>query len=437
MTDEQKAILNAFIDYHNKHMDKGFDGADFAKHMEPIFAEMGFRKQVTPKDQQKILVFRDDAAGDFVLNSAFMRELRRIYPTAKITLFSSYRNIELARCCPYVDNIIENTIKERTLPFWIMFRDLAEYAVKELLPYHFDLSFSGRLGIKSLDVILAYLAGVNCRVAFTQDRPAGEGKMGILGWDPLISVPVPMPSKLVNDAENDLSLLEHLLHLPIADRHLEVWTVDADREAAARAMEPLRKKKNVKRIYSVMTSASEEFREPPLDRFIDLLNEIVKNENDVGFVFLGGPGERDKKRAKTLASKFRDRSISLAGKLKFRVSAEVVGMTEKYIGVDTALMHVATAKKIPVLGTFPFPASLGMHPMSCPVRFQPYKVPAVIVLPPAPKTDNCNLVTGTGCANKEGRPCCITGITAEKLILGYNILSERIKTNNIGALIMK
>ena len=57
MTDDQKIILNAFIDYHNNHMDKGFDGADFAKHMEPIFAEMGFRKQVTPKDQQKILVF--------------------------------------------------------------------------------------------------------------------------------------------------------------------------------------------------------------------------------------------------------------------------------------------------------------------------------------------------------------------------------------------
>lgn len=435
MTEEQQKVLNALMSYYEAHKgEKRFYAKTLVEHMEPVFTELGFRKEIEPGTQPKILVLRDDAAGDFVLGSAFLRELRRVYPKAHITLFGSKRNDEIARCCPYTDNLLVNGMEFESEDFWVVFKAMAPYVVEHLLPYHFDLAFSGRLGVYSADVLIMYLAGARARVAYTQDRMASNGKIARIGWDVLLSHAVPLRRRVESDADRDLFLLEYLLQLPVADRRLEMWELASDREAAEQAIEPLIKEKKVKRLYAIMLSASEVYKAWPSERFEQLLKTIMQKEKDVGLVVLGGPA--DSQVADAFAARFPHKAISLAGRLPFRVSAAVLGRCEKYIGNDTGLMHMAAAHGLPVLTVFTFPASLGLYPMSCPVRFQPYGVPSVAVLPAEAKEERCNFRNGTGCAERK-EPHCILNVTVEKMLEGYELLTKCIKEKRTHALLLK
>lgn len=433
MTEEQKIVYEGLMGYYEKHKGGNFLGRELFEHMEPIFQQAGLREEPTPKGQH-VLVVRDDAAGDFVLFSPFMRELRRIYPEAHITLFASDRNEDLARCCPYIDNMLVKDFERDGGDLWEIFPMLARHAVEKFVPYHFDLAFAGRLGLKSASVLLMYMGGVKRRVTYTQNRPKADGTVVNVGWDELISIPVPLLDKIESDCDRDLYLLEYILQLPIANRELELWTLASDKEEAQKAVAPLLCKKHIKRLYTIMPCTSEIFRQWPVERFIELLKVIMKREKDLGLVLMGSKG--DAPRTEEIAKAFPGRALSLAGKLPFRVSAEVVGLTEKYIGDDTALMHIAAAQKVPVLTTFPYAAELGLRPMSVPIRFQPYHVPSIIVLPPKAAGDKCRLSHGTGCS-VAGEPHCILGITVEKMLEGYKLLNKSIEEGRTMSIVLK
>lgn len=434
MTEEQKKIYEALMAYCESHKGRPFVPQELVDHMEPVFKEAGFRGEASPYEGQRILVVKDDAAGDFVLFSPFLRELRRLYPKAHITLFGSDRNENLAQCCPYIDNLLVKNLEKEKGPFWEMFPILARQAVECFVPYHFDMGFCGCMGLNTPGILLMYMGGVNRRISYTQIRQDIHGKITDLGWDRMLTTAVPFLLVRQSDADRDLYLLEHLLQLPIADRQLELWTLATDREEAQRAVRPLLENKGIRRLYTVMPCTSERFREWPVERFIELLKVIMKQEEDLGLVIMGG--RRDIPRTEAMAKAFPGRAISLAGKIPFRVSAEVVGLTEKYIGADTALMHIAAARHVPVLTTFPFPGDLQLHPLSIPFRFQPYKVPSVIVLPHKAAGDHCQQLYGTGCA-VTGAPHCILNISVEKMLEGYAYLSKRIEEQRLGAMVIK
>ena len=434
MTEEQKKIYEALMSFYEAHKGQLFMPSQLVEHMEPIFREEGFREEKLPGQRQHVLVARDDAAGDFVLFSPFLREVRRIYPAAHITLYASERNEALARCCPYIDNLLVKDLENEADNVWEAYPYLAKQAVEHFVPYHFDLGFSGRLGMKPAAVLMMYMGGVRRRISYTQSREDDMGRIVDLGWNPLLSVTVPIMPVMQSDVDRDLYLLEYLLQLPVANRELELWTLASDRDAAKKALAPLMSKKNIRRIYTVMPCTSQRFREWPVERFIELLKVIMKREKNVGLVMLGG--KEDAPKAEMLAKAFPGRALALAGKLPLRVSAEVVGLTDKYIGNDTVLMHFAAAKQVPVLVVFPYPAEIRLHYLSVPIRFQPYHVPAVIVLPAKAAGPECQIRPGTGCAVKE-RPHCILNVTVEKMLEGYKYLSKCIKERRLAAMVLK
>lgn len=434
MTEEQQKVHDGLMAYYEAHKGREFVVGEFVAHMEPIFREAGYRRPLEPGRRPHILILRDDAAGDFVLSSAFIREVRRLYPGAHITLFASLRNQELAQCCPYIDNLLINDITYESQEIWTGMSKIIPYVTENFLPLHFDLAFSGRLGIRSGTLLMMYMSGAIRRVGFTQDRVAEDGRVSHLGWDVLMTVPVPVTGKAESDVDRDLFQLEYLLQLPITNRRLEVWTLADERRAAEAAVAPLVRQGRVKRLYAIMPSTSEKFREWPLERFEELLRRLLQWEDDLGFLILGGPADRAL--AENIAAKLPGRALALAGKLPFRVSAEAVGLCRKYIGDDTALMHIAAAKGVPVLTTFPYPASLGLTYLSCPIRFQPYGVPSVVVIPPKAAGEKCKARYGTGCNVREEHHC-ILGITVEKMLQGYSLLEKRIAEGSTHALILQ
>ena len=55
---------------------------------------------------KKILVLKNDKIGDMIVSSGFLREIRKAYPKAEITLIASEANKNLIEKSGYYDKIL-------------------------------------------------------------------------------------------------------------------------------------------------------------------------------------------------------------------------------------------------------------------------------------------------------------------------------------------
>ena len=435
MGSASEALSRTFAAYLEKvKKDNKLIPQDFVNMMEPQMRAAGYRVPKQMGERPEIYVTRDDAAGDFVLFSPFLRELRRIYPAAYIMLSVSGRSADLARCCPYVDALEVHPMQFNPEKPAEMLEAQWAYADERLLSHHFDMAFGGRLGLRSPSLPQMYLSGAKRRVGFTQNRQGPGGRVVNVGWDCFLTKPVPLPNIAVHDVDRDLWLLETLLQLPIANRSLEVWYLQQDREVALRLLHPLQEA-GMKRFYAVVPTASLPRKLWPVERYIELLKQILEEKEDIGLAVLGGPN--DKKLCSQLAGAFGQRAVMLAGKANFRVTAAILENASLYIGNDTGALHIAAAQRKPILSVSCFPSSLKMQPMSVPIRFAPYGVPGVICCP-AEARGECakgKEITGYGCQEK--KPHCILGVKTETVLRGYRVLQKMLQEHRIQNVFIK
>ena len=428
-----KQLLERFNSYWQKMNKEGkFVAKEFVEFMEPAFEQAGFRKPRSRKEKPEILVVRDDAAGDFVLFSGFLRELRRIYPGAHITLVVSPRSYELAQCCPYVDNLELNNQAYDPAKFEDAFRYTLEFSTERLLAHHFDLAFCGRLGIQSGSILMMYMSGARQRVAYSQDRIGPDGKLVETGWNGLLTSPVPFPAGNHHDVDMDFAILEHVLQLPIAKRSLEIWYTGQDLTYADEQLAAFQAER--KRIYAVVPGASMKRKQWPVKNYVKALRPIMEKEENIALVVLGGPGEGPLG-AELQKGLGKERVLNLAGTTNFRQAGAVLSRCQLYIGSDTSLLHMASALGLPVLTIHCFAASLPKLPSSIPARFYPYDVPSVVLMPAEPR-DGCKDALRYGC-ERENEMHCIRGVTPKTAYEGYLILQKRIKEKATEPLFLK
>ena len=96
--------------FQNAQSTKYFNFPDFINHMEEKFSAAGYRTPKTPDksrgERTEILIIYDLRAGDFIMTSGAIREIRRLYPDAYITLLVSGAAFQLAEHCPHVDEVM-------------------------------------------------------------------------------------------------------------------------------------------------------------------------------------------------------------------------------------------------------------------------------------------------------------------------------------------
>lgn len=309
--------------------------------------------------------------------------------------------------------------------FMAAFRVSLNFAVQRLMPHRFDLAFCGRLGLRTMSIVLAYMSGARQRIAYTQDRvDPTTGTLTTLGWDCMLTTAVPFPTGNHHDVEMDFGLLEHLLQLPVRNRSLEIWYTRQDEKFAQTKLAPLLRKQ--RRLYAVVPGASAKRKQWPIENYVKLLRALREQEKELAFVVLGGPGEGPlgEQLKKALGDKH---VVNLAGATNFRQAGAALACCKLYIGSDTSLLHMATALGLPVLTVQCFAASLPKLASSIPARFYPYDVPSVVMLPETAR-DGCQDALRYGC-ERENEMHCICGVTPESAVQGYAVLQRRIKEN--------
>ncbi len=433
---EQKNIdivINALKDFYNRIIQTGsFDIAEFINFLEPKFTEAGYRESLAPNlKQTNILIIHDAGVGDFIIQSATVREIRRLYPTAQITLLITKSLLNMAECCPYVDKIILSDIKYRHGDFNEMYPQSLSFAEKNLLPRHFDICYA--LALLPLTFFTMYLSGAAHRIATPIYADAEEEYAWTatrwIPYDYLINLAnhiVPRYPLPCHRVDSHLAVVDYFLHAPVANRKMEVWYTARDAAVAESYLQ-----KATKPIYGFSMASSHPRKCYPPEMYAKVFEMILAEEPTATFVILCG-GEYDLTQAETLKNSapkiYAEHTIDTTDKISYRKSAAVLKNCDMYIGNDTSPLHMAATLNVPVLEIMAFPADLPLKAYDEHLVYYPYGVPNVIVQPAhaLPECANPKFPHNAYGCKIIGKPHCITQIKPETVFKGFKLLKERI-----------
>ena len=385
------------------------DIARWQEQLEPCFQEAGLREASTQGAMLSILVVRLDRIGDFILMSPFLRELRRSFPAARISLLVRPVVAELARRCPYVNEVLELELADRQLTLTGMQR-LLEFAHEHLWERSFALAFCPRASDSVMvDGMAAYMSGAQQRIGCSANVfgvQADSYEKRALLFDRLFTKAVRQPQRPMQELERNLLLLE-AAGLQVQDRRLEVWFTAADRWQAAQLLAAVPRNR---RLAAVSIGASEPRKTYPVELLAKSLAVLAAQE-ELCFLLLGGPEERaaGEQLAQALPA---GKAVNLAGQAALPVSEALVARSVLYIGNDTGLLHMAAALQRPIVEiSCDLVVPQGLDYLRLPVHFEPWQVPYILLRPAKGLAPCDGLHSPLGCIAQESH--CIREIAPE------------------------
>lgn len=425
MSDKQ--IINALNEYAEKFTKaKSFDVKDFKNFMEEKFSAAGYRTQTKVGDKLNVLIMHDAGIGDFVLMSGAIREIRRLYPAAHITLVVNSGAINLAESCPYVDEII--SLGEVNKDFEGMYKSCAQMAQK-ILRCKNDICFA--YIHRAWTPFLLYMSGAKIRIAppikeiddaFLMAKNSSLLKSLEFFATDFVSMFAYGGEHMV---DGFLAPIDSALKAPVANRELEIWYTALDVSTVKNFLSNA-----TKPIYAVAMGGFEFMKHYPPEKYAQVAEKILLDEPTATFVIVGA-GDEDLKSAQTFKQTLGEKIstehvIDLTGKISLRQIAALMSLCDMYIGNDTGALHIAAATKCPILTPNCFATDLPHKKFDLVRYFCPYHVPSVVVQPKN-ALDGCKTTEpydNMGC--RVNKPHCITQIEPEILFHAYHLLKVRI-----------
>ncbi len=305
--------------------------------------------KIPSQKQNKILLIRLDAIGDFFLWLDQAKEYRKIYPDKKICLVANQVWSELAAHLPYWDEVISVDIKKYTRN--------PVYRIKknnELSRVRFDKVINPTYSRSFL------LSDSIVRMSKAEEKVGFDGNLSnIRAWQKKISdrwytklVPSSPDEKmeLVRNAE----FLRGLGHSGFK-ANVPAWPFSTELPDKIKEQLP-------NSYYIVFPGAGAKFRQWPLDNFIQLAQHISASSS-LRPIFCGGPDEQQL--GEYLENYIPDAGPNLIAKTSLEDLVAIISKASFVIANETSAVHIATAVDTPsicILGGGHFG------------RFMPYQV---------------------------------------------------------------
>ena len=394
----------------------------FLVRAEEEFKQLGYRKK-TSAPVKNILVVRLDAIGDMILTSGFLRELRKNFPQAHITLVVSPLVFPIVEMCPYVNEVLSFDAKDLEENFLYMLEKVAVFCRDNLWHKKFSIAFCPQFGgNKTACLYLMWLSGARERIGYGLDiynNFLGISDKKLTAQDNfLLTKRVMIPKNIIIEAEIHLYLLVGSGY-KVNQTRMELFFDDMDINTANELLEDI--PPNCKKIV-LGIGAGIDSRKYPVEKYLVALNELAKK--NLTFIIVGGKSELED--ATYLEQNLpRGKVLNLVCKTTLRETEAVISQSDFYIGNDSGVMHMAAAAKIPVLAIyrdakdkqniFPLFYSESQH-------FPPYQTKSVALRPDHQLEDCAKLPPVYGWCHHENEPHCITQITPQEIIAGFEVL---------------
>lgn len=118
---------------------------NFLLRAEEEFKRQGYREK-NSAGVENILIVRIDLIGDMILTSGFIRELRKNFPQAHITLVVSPLVYPIVELCPYVNEVLTSDIDIFDGTFPELLEKIALLCRDKLWQKKFSLAISPQCG---------------------------------------------------------------------------------------------------------------------------------------------------------------------------------------------------------------------------------------------------------------------------------------------------
>ena len=230
------------------------------------------------------------------------------------------------------------------------------------------------------------------------------------------------PRSIITDVEKNFYLLK-ASGLKVEQTHVELFYGAEDFQRAKEWLEDL--PSHCKKVLLGIGSL-EPNKKYPVAKYLIALRELAKK--NLVFVIVGGKSEL--KDAEFLEKNLPlGKVLNFVGKTTLRETEAIASQADFYIGNDTCVMHMAAAAKIPCIVLYREAMDKdnilpGVFSMAR--RFPPYQTKAVILRPQHQLDDCATSPPFFGFCMNRKEPHCITQITPQEIIAGFEKLEEMV-----------
>ena len=394
---------------------------NFLARAEKEFRRVGCREK-NSAGVENILIVRLDGIGDVILTSGFLREVRKNFPKARITLLVSSDTRSVVELCPYVNEILSLDRKFFYGSFVERLEKIAVFCRDNFWQKKFSIAFSPRWHNDTLpSLILAWMSGACERIGYgtypfqswTGDPPAHLAEQDNF----FLTKNIVTPKNIIHDADKNFYLLV-AAGLKVNQTDLELFYGTADSQHVREMLKDL--PPNCKKVLFGL-GGRDLNRHYPVEKYLLALKELAKK--NLVFVIVGGKSELED--AKFIEQNMpRGKVLNLVGKTTLREVEALAAQADFYLGNDTGTLHIAAAAKIPVLGIYHTAADkANISPaVLCPFRrFAPYQTKAIILRPAHQLEDCAKRLPIYGWCHAD-KPHCITQITPQEIVEAFEKL---------------
>ncbi len=356
----------------------------------------------TENRKKSILLICRHPLGDTVVESPFIRAIRKQYPKHYIMMICAPENYNLVERCPYVDEIIPYSGKVEGSFYKTHLKQIRQFAKDHYADKDFDLAIISSTCMPSLiEGWLVYLTHAKRRVTFTEKLNAGMHHEYMGAYDRFFTDVLDSLGE-VHEVENNNAMLEHL-GIEVTDDSYELWTDEKD----AQAVEKLWQEKQIddgKIKIIVNLSTSSKSKDWPVERYIDVCR-AVREKHDVEYILIGA-GKSAREYGDTFLKQIQ--AYDFINATTIRQTAEIMKRADMYLGGDTGPLHMAAALKLKGVAVYKSAADTDIT-YNYVKRLYPWQAEIKPVYPQK-ALDGCEM---DGCT--KDKPHCILQITVDKV----------------------
>lgn len=294
-------------------------------------------------DYKKILVLSTTAIGDTLLSTPVFKALRQEFPQATIKVLMQKKFIPLFATNPHVDGLIP--FKKGIVNFFNI--------VQAIKKDEFDIA----LVLHISDPFPVFMA-VSAKIPFLVGYPPDEASAHFFSY----SVPPPIGKHVIY---HRLAVLEAVKpHHSTWSERLILPLEKGERGKITAKYEQLGLSDCEKlTLIGFQPGASKEFKMWPLESFVELGTELIKQDDKNIIVILGSQAEK-KLGEKIIKGIGREnRVLSLCGDIPIGELPLMVSSLQSLVTNDTGTMHIAIALKIPTVSLFVPTSHRGIGPI--------------------------------------------------------------------------
>lgn len=334
---------------------------------------------------ENILVVRLDMIGDFLLTTPFLRELRRNYPAAHISLVVYDDLLDLACGCPFVDEVVSYPPEKlsggrKKKVSWETEVAWTQLAFRELQDRQWDAVFLPRQ-LTACDhscrgLLFAVLSGAPLRFGRMDVADEPIDRFFCREAQTMLS-PIFQETEPKHETQYILDLLR-ACYCDVLDVSMEYWISEANRVFAREALG----KRAGWAYIACGIVGSQPYRSWAPENYRKLFEKF--NQENVMFVLLGG---RDASEA-AAAIGVHANIIDMTSRTTLPQAAAIIEASDLYVGSDTGLLHFASATGTPIVEFSVWLHGGDLKDISAPHRIGPWHVPTRILIP-EPGLEGC------------------------------------------------